>query len=125
MESNLRERGFMSGFKDPFDPVLHLGAGCVCGVHRTQHEHDAALAADDDVESLNRRVIESAVMRALFPRDETRRRFIRAVGVSTAYAAVASAFPFGALEAMAQERKPPEKKDLKVGFISITCASPL
>ena len=74
----------MSAFKDPFDPALHLGAGCVCGVHRTRDEHDAARAADDDVESLNRRVIESAVMRALFPRDETRRRFIRAVGASTA-----------------------------------------
>jgi nitrate/nitrite transport system substrate-binding protein len=115
----------MSAFKDPFDPALHLGAGCDCGVHRTQEEHTAAEGPDDGVESLNRRVIESAVMRALFPRDETRRRFIRAVGASTAYAAIASAFPFGALEAMAQERKPPEKKDLKVGFISITCASPL
>src|SRR3979490_3114805 len=79
----------------------------------------------EDEEELNRSVIESAGMRALIPGDATRRRFIRAVGVSTAYAAVASAFPFGALEAMAQERKPPEKKDLKVGFISITCASPL
>src|ERR1700730_1435321 len=126
MGPNLWERGFMSAFNDPFDPALHLGAGCVCGVHRTQGEHDAATrVADDGVEALNRRVIESAVMRALFPRDDARRRFIRAVGASTAYAAVAAAFPFGALEAMAQERKPPEKKDLKVGFISITCASPL
>jgi len=57
--------------------------------------------------------------------DATRRRFLRAVGASTAYAAVASVFPFGALEAMAQEKKPPEKRDLKIGFISITCASPL
>src|ERR1700704_2638563 len=80
--------------------------------------------ADDD-EALSRRAIESAVMRALVPRDDARRRFLRAVGASTAYAAVASVFPFGALEAMAQEKKPPEKKDLKIGFISITCASPL
>src|ERR1700704_6305523 len=125
MGPNFRERGFMSAFKDPFDPALHLGAGCVCGVHQTQDEHAAAGAADGGVEALNRRVIESAAMRALFPRDETRRRFIRAVGASTAYAAVASAFPFGALEAMAQDGKPPEKKDLKLGFIAITCASPL
>src|SRR6267143_2292650 len=79
----------------------------------------------EDEEELNRSVIESAVMRALIPGDATRRRFLRAVGASTAYAAVASVFPFGALEAMAQERKPPEKKDLKIGFIAITCASPL
>jgi nitrate/nitrite transport system substrate-binding protein len=70
-------------------------------------------------------VIESAAMRALFPHDETRRRFIRAVGASTAMAAVASFFPLGALEAMAQDKKAPEKKDLKIGFIAITCATPL
>jgi nitrate/nitrite transport system substrate-binding protein len=110
----------MSAFKNPFDPALSLGAGCSCGQHRTQAEHDG-----DDVEHLNRRVIQSAVMRALFPQDQVRRRFLRAVGASTAYAAVSSLVPFGALEAIAQERKPPEKKDLKVGFIAITCASPL
>jgi len=31
----------------------------------------------------------------------------------------------GALEATAQDKTPPEKKDLKIGFIPITCASPL
>src|SRR5258707_12783086 len=64
-------------------------------------------------------------MRALFPKDETRRRFLHAVGSSAAMAAVSSFFPFGALEAMAQEKGAPEKKDLKIGFIAITCASPL
>jgi nitrate/nitrite transport system substrate-binding protein len=71
------------------------------------------------------RVLEAAVMRALFPRDFVRRKFLRAVGAATAYAAVSSLFPFGALEAMAQEKRAPEKKDLKIGFIPITCASPL
>jgi nitrate/nitrite transport system substrate-binding protein len=120
----------MSAFSNPFDPNLRLGAGCTCGAHQTQAEHDAAgvaetLPVEASEEQLNRRVIESAVMRALFPQDETRRRFIRAVGASTAAAAVSSFFPLGALEAMAQEKKTPEKKDPKVGFISITCASPL
>ena len=40
-------------------------------------------------------------------------------------AALATLFPFGALEAMAQEKGKIEKKDLKVGFIPITCATPL
>src|SRR6202008_5017906 len=62
---------------------------------------------------------------ALVPHDDTRRRFLRAVGASTAMAAVSSFVPFGALEAMAQDRRAPEKKDLKIGFIAITCASPL
>ena len=122
----------MSAFNDPFDATHRLGAACDCGRHATRAEHDAAQPQSpheafqsNDAEALNRRVVESAVMRALFPRDEVRRRFLRAVGASTAYAAIASLFPFGALEAMAQDRKPPEKKDLKIGFIPITCASPL
>jgi len=79
----------------------------------------------DDSEALTRDFIRDTVLRALVPHDETRRRFLTAVGSSTAYAAAASLFPFGALEAMAQEKKTPEKKDLKIGFIAITCASPL
>ena len=71
----------MSAFKDPFDPDLTLGA-CACGEHRSQAEHDAR--AGDTAEALNRRVIESAVMRALFPQDAVRRRFLRAVGATTA-----------------------------------------
>src|SRR5712672_2400332 len=118
----------MSAFSNPFNPGVRLGAGCDCGKHASQSEHELAIAGEpqsNDVETLNRRVIESAVMRALFPKDETRRRFLHAVGSSAALAAVSSFFPFGALEAMAQDKGAPEKKDLKIGFISITCASPL
>lgn len=74
---------------------------------------------------MNQRVIENAVMRALFPQDAERRRFLHAVGSSTALAAISSLVPFGALNAMAQEKGNPEKKDMKIGFIPITCASPL
>jgi nitrate/nitrite transport system substrate-binding protein len=90
----------MSAFKDPFDPDLTLGA-CTCGEHRSQAEHEAARVGDT-AEALNRRVIQSALMRALFPQDAVRRRFLHAVGASTALAAVSSMVPFGALEAMAQ-----------------------
>jgi nitrate/nitrite transport system substrate-binding protein len=120
----------MSAFKDPFHAGTRLGT-CTCGKHHSQAEHDAAAArtvdlpSDANEEALNRRTIESAVMRAVFPDDGERRRFLRAVGRSTALAALSSFFPFGALEAMAQEKGPLEKKDLKIGFIPITCASPL
>ena len=43
-------------------------------------------------------------MKALFPKDAERRRFLRAVGANAAMAAIASVFPLGALEAMAQEK---------------------
>ena len=109
---------------DPFNPQVSI-VRCSCGQHSSQHEHDTELAAGD-TEALNRRVVQSAVMRALFPQDAERRRFLSAVGTSTAWAAIASLLPFGALEAMAQEKGGSlEKKDLKIGFIPITCASPL
>ncbi|MBK7897901.1 MAG: ABC transporter substrate-binding protein [Betaproteobacteria bacterium] len=120
----------MSAFKDPFSDGIKLGS-CSCGKHASQAAHDAAQARAADLpieaneEALNRRTLESAIMRAVFPDDGERRRFLRAVGRSTALAALSSFFPLGALEAMAQEKGPLEKKDLKIGFIPITCASPL
>jgi len=102
---------------NPFDPEVRLG--CACGAHASQADHDRS------AEALNRQVIETAVMRALFPQDAVRRRFLSAAGAGTALSAISSLFPFAALEAMAQDKKPPEKKDLKIGFIPITCASPL
>ena len=108
---------------DPFDANNSI-AGCNCGQHASQTQHDIAVAAGD-VDALNSRVIQTAVMKALFPHDGERRKFLSAVGASTAWAAISSLVPFGALEAMAQTKGTPEKKDLKVGFIPITCASPL
>lgn len=104
---------------NPFDPnsTLHT---CSCGQHASQAEHDLA-----EVDALNQRVIQSTVMRAIFPQDAERRNFLRTVGASTAWAAISSIIPFGALEAMAQEKGSLEKKDLKIGFVPITCASPL
>lgn len=111
----------MAAHHDPFDAESRLDA-CSCGRHASQGEHDAALA---EAEALNSRVIQSTVMRALFPQDAERRRFLRSVGASTAWAAISSVIPFGALEAMAQDNGSLEKKELKIGFIPITCASPL
>ncbi len=121
----------MSAFGNPFNSKVRLGASaCTCGQHASQSEHELAAPAIDepqsnDINTLNQRVIESALMRALFPQDATRRRFLEAVGSSTAMAAIASVLPIGALSAMAQEKGPLEKKDLKIGFIAITCATPL
>ena len=64
-------------------------------------------------------------MRGLFPKDSTRRAFVRSVGRATALAAVSQLVPIGALQAMAQEKRPLEKRSLSIGFIPITCATPL
>src|SRR6476659_5845502 len=69
--------------------------------------------------------MEAAVMRALFPHDELRRRFLRAVGAGTALSAISTFFPLGAAkEAFAQSGKL-EKQSVKIGFIPITCATPI
>jgi nitrate/nitrite transport system substrate-binding protein len=127
------ERATMSSFDNPFDPDRRLDrTGCACGAHRSQAEHDDAqrqrqlqCAAVEREEQRYQGVVASAVMRAVFPRDAARRAFLRAVGASTALAALSQFFPLKtATEAFAQDGAI-EKKDLKVGFIPITCATPI
>ena len=115
----------MSTFDDPFDASRTLRRhGCSCGRHGSQAEHDGAAAGSD--EARLGRVVEGAVMRALFPDDATRRSFLRGVGASTALAAISQLLPLGAVtEALAQGTGAIEKKDLKIGFIPITCATPI
>jgi nitrate/nitrite transport system substrate-binding protein len=111
-------------FDNPLDAdrPLHAG-GCNCGQHLTQADHD--LAAAGSLDARLSRVVESAVVRALFPQDSTRRTFLRGVGASTALAAISQFFPLGtAMEAFAQAGAP-EKREIKVGFIPITCATPI
>jgi len=115
----------MSVFDDPFNSHTRLSTACSCGRHASEAEH-AAAGAHDHHDALAERAVEGAVMRALFPRDEARRRFIGAVGASTAVAAVSSLFPLAAAkEAFAQQTLKIEKSRLKVGFIPITCATPI
>ncbi len=115
----------MSQPVDPFDPEVRLGT-CSCGRHADQAEHvactrQAAEPADD-----TRRMVQTAVMRAMFPRDSQRRAFLRAVGRSAAMGAVAECIPFGMLEALAAEPAGAlEKTRLKIGYLPITCASPI
>ncbi len=116
----------MSTFDDPFADRSLRRRGCSCGEHASEAEHAKATAVPDAEEARFGRVIESGLMRALFPRDADRRGFLKAVGASTAAAALAQFFPMmAATEALAQGAGPLEKKDLKVGFIPITCATPI
>ncbi|TVR77945.1 MAG: nitrate ABC transporter substrate-binding protein [Rhodospirillales bacterium] len=137
-----------STFTNLFDPNVSRSSGCSCGGHATQAEHDAAVATDAVMaraqaignrngqslrtpdrhgdEALVSRTVESTVMRALFPQDATRRDFLRAVGTATAISAVAAAFPLDAAKALASEAAGPlEKTRLRIGFIPITCATPI
>ncbi|MFZ9495141.1 MAG: CmpA/NrtA family ABC transporter substrate-binding protein, partial [Burkholderiaceae bacterium] len=136
---------FEGRYFKPFDPDQPLLARCGCGKDHTVADHQAEAAAqgrllqvaapastqpspENDTERFSNEFIEASLVKAIFPHEPTRRALIKAVGAGTLRAAVAAALPAGALgamQAMAQERRPLEKKDLKVGFIAITCASPL
>jgi nitrate/nitrite transport system substrate-binding protein len=113
-------------FSDPFDPKRPLGANCGCGRHASPEEHaEAERAGSLGDEARYSEIVVSAVTRVLFPRDIERRAFLKAAGASGALAAIAAFFPIGtATELFAQTAKP-EKTDLKVGFIPITCATPI
>ena len=115
----------MSIFSNPFDSKVRLR--CACGQHESDAAHQASLSASgaDSSEAQQNRVVEQAVLRAIFPQDALRRRFLQAVGAPTALAAISSIFPLAlAKEAFAQGGKL-EKPNLKVGFIPITCATPI
>jgi nitrate/nitrite transport system substrate-binding protein len=105
--------------------------GCSCGRHVSEAEHarDSATqlqcAPIDSEEKRYEGVVASAVMRAMFPKDAGRRAFLQSLGASTALAAVSQFFPLKMATELFAAGGPIEKKDLKVGFIPITCATPI
>jgi len=113
--------------RNPFDSRFTMACGC--GRHASAGEHDAALRAEaaalEGTEASLTRLVQTAVLRGIFPRDAERRAFLRAVGASTAMAALAAAFPIATATEVFAQAGAPEKKDLKIGFIPITCATPI
>jgi nitrate/nitrite transport system substrate-binding protein len=127
----------MTHYFDPYNADRPLMMKCSCGRDHTVAEHQQELAAEQAAATLRQRseetdfldysnqFIEATLVKALFPQDAVRRRFLRAVGKGTAMAAISSLLPVASMQAMAQEKGALEKKDLKIGFIPITCATPL
>ncbi len=121
----------MSTFDNPFDASRTLNrSGCACGRHANDAEHarDLQLQCTPVQSSEDKRyenVVASAVLRAVFPKDAGRRAFLKSVGASTALAAISQFFPIKSATELFAAGGPIEKKDLKVGFIPITCATPI
>src|SRR5215475_1654049 len=122
----------MSTFDDPFDAGRQLKPqGCSCGGHASQAEHDYHAKRQLQcvpVESDEKRyegVVASALMRKVFPQNAARRAFLKSVGASTALAALSQFFPLKTATEVFAQGGAIEKKDLKVGFIPITCATPI
>lgn len=72
------------------------------------------------------RALESSVMKNVFKTDMKRRKFLKAVGSAAAFGILSEFIPFQSLHAMTEDaRKNIEKKKLKIGFVPITCATPI
>ncbi|MBI2348651.1 MAG: ABC transporter substrate-binding protein, partial [Deltaproteobacteria bacterium] len=107
---------------DPFDFT-----SCAASTSALSEDKGGRQSAEATTpETLVDRAVEGAVVRAVFGHDLERREFLRLVGSGTALALLNSVFPLHAAKALAQEKTGPiEKPDLKVGFIPITCATPI
>ncbi|WP_455207459.1 CmpA/NrtA family ABC transporter substrate-binding protein [Kaarinaea lacus] len=134
---------------DPFSPDSDLrhGVGCACASCCNLKEHslrtDAAHTPRADehtplplnanaessmsTEDIIDRAVESAVVRAVFGQnDYSRRNFMKLVGGGLAASVLGSFFPLDAAKAALKENLgKPEKTKLKVGFVPITCATPI
>ena len=93
------------------EPDPHPAEGCGC---------DAAVPTKDLIAVLHR-----AALDAVFGAPALRRTVLRMLGGATALAVLDTIFPLRALEAMAQESAKPENAELTIGFIAITCSTPL
>ena len=98
-------------------------ASCRCG-------GGTSLACDaGDAEALAAATVRAAAERAAFGGEAGRRRVLQALGAATVAAAMDQVLPILRVqEAFAQGAPVPgtiEKRDLKVGFIAITCATPI
>jgi nitrate/nitrite transport system substrate-binding protein len=94
-----------------------VGGICPCG----QHDAAQGFSAEEVVSSQ----IDTALVHGLFPDPMLRRTLLKTVGASALLGALGSIVSLDTLKAIAQERKPLEKTKLNVGFLPITCATPL
>jgi nitrate/nitrite transport system substrate-binding protein len=96
--------------------------------HRGERSHAGcceAVASDTATPSNMADVVRGAALRAVFGGSPARRAVLRSLGTAAALAILDTVIPLGALQAMAEEKPKPEKSELTVGFIDITCATPL
>ncbi|ALP52917.1 nitrate ABC transporter substrate-binding protein [Candidatus Tenderia electrophaga] len=125
---------------NPFDPHISLkhAKGCGCSTCATGQTVDGELkqpleqgAAESEAlnssEAIMDRAIESAIVRGMFGHDEmSRRSFMGMVGGGTMAAILGSLLPMDAVKAAVKDSLGPlEKKKLNIGFVPITCATPI
>jgi len=115
---------------NPYDPASDLrhGAGCACSrCTRAAAPQSPPAEPALEREAIIDRAVESAVVRSVFAHDDLSRRwFLGLLGGGTLAAALASVLPMEKVKAAVKESMGPlEKQKLKVGFVPITCATPI
>ena len=134
---------------NPFNPDIGLNhvAGCTCdacgsGAHHTPNasaaHHDShastpnahATRQHDELataEQVMDRAIESAIVRGMFGHnDMSRRAFMGLLGGGTIAAILGTMLPMDSVKAAVKDSLGPlEKKKLNIGFVPITCATPI
>ncbi len=127
---------------DPFNPDISIKhvAGCTCATcsedavdgelkqplqfSAENSQPEETLASSEEVMD---RAIESAIVRGMFGHNEiSRRSFMGMVGGGTIAAILGSMLPMDSVKAAVKESMGPlEKKKLNIGFVPITCATPI
>ena len=142
----------VKSLNDPFDPNKSLihEKGCECNtctsaknnqvplsemlMTQTNKQDDLSMASeavDENVlgssDDIMDRAIESAVVRSVFGHNEmSRRSFLGLIGAGTAAGLLGSLFPLEEAKAAIKETAGKlEKTKLNVGFVPITCATPI
>jgi nitrate/nitrite transport system substrate-binding protein len=109
-----------SGEREPYRMEANRNGKCSCGLHTSKAAHDTA------VEAHLTATLETAIVRAVLPDAVSRRAFLAAVGMGTTLAAISEIFSIAkATELALSTPGAIEKKQLKIGFIPITCATPI
>lgn len=111
---------------DPFSPHTDLrhSKGCPCN---SCAGHPAGVSEALSQDAALERAVENAVVRAMFGHNDIgRRTFMGMMGGATVAAALASVFPIDkAKAAILDTLGTPEKPNLNIGFVPITCATPI
>lgn len=112
----------------PSSLVPHSLGKCNCGQQHSAAELLALAQGANPAEQALAAGMNEAIFTGMFPDPAFRRKFFKAVGAGTALSAVSSLIPLDALKAFAQDTRTQgalEKKTLNVGFLPLTCATPL
>jgi nitrate/nitrite transport system substrate-binding protein len=117
---------------NPYDgdnDLIH-GAACSCAdcaAGHTAHKKVASDSLPQSSEEMLERVVENAVVRSVFGQNEfSRRSFAKMLGGGAMAGLIGSFFPMDkAKAAILDNLGTPEKKNLQIGFVPITCATPI